>query len=134
MGAYEFGAADEAIFLRLASSTRVMAFAGLALTALLLVAGGVGLVHPPAYLPPRLGPALGALLLLGAPPAAYASWRLKAASAELGRVVSTSGRDVPLAVAAGAALRDAFRALAVMLLLHVGVALTVLALGLPRGA
>jgi len=133
MGAYEFGPDHTAVFQRLATTTRVMAWAGFALAAVFLSAGVLGLVRPPLHLSRGVAPTLAVLVLLGAPAAVYASVRLRSASARLALVATSVGRDVPHAVSAGASLADAFRAVTGMLFVHVCLAVALVALGFPRG-
>jgi hypothetical protein len=132
--AYEFSAQDNELFDTMSKSSRRMARAGTVL-ALLLAAGGLaGVLLPPPHLPRGVAPAVGALTLLGALPAGWAARHLDAASKSIGLVASTEGHDVPHVADAVGRLRDAFNALAVMLLVDGVVVAAVVAMLFPRGA
>ena len=133
MGVYEFGPREEAVFARLSGVSRAMAFAGFALAGLLVAAGVAAFVLPPTYLPRTVTAAMGALLLCIAAPTAWSARALLRAALGLGLVATTAGHDVPHAVTAGAGLRDAFRAVTVMLALDALAAAALAGLVLPRG-
>jgi hypothetical protein len=131
---HEFGAADDVVFLDLASSASRVGVAGYALGAVLLVAGVVGLAYPPFHLPHHAAPVVAIVTLVGAAPPCVAARHLRSSAERLRSVALTAGDDVAHLMAAVAGLERAFTALAAMLGFDALGLAAVVALLFPRGA
>lgn len=130
---HEFSAADDVVFLSLASSASRVGVAGYVLALVLAVAGVVGLAHPPFHLPHHAAPVIAVVTLLGAVPPVLAGRQLRAGARSLRAVALTTGDDVAHLMTAVNGLTRAFTTLVAMLAVDaVGLALVV-ALLLPRG-
>jgi|JI10StandDraft_1071094.scaffolds.fasta_scaffold1143691_2 hypothetical protein len=130
---HEFGAADDAVFLALAASASRVGIAGYALGAMLLVAGVLSVVRPPAHLPPHAAPVIAAITLLGVIPAALSARQLREAALSLRAVALTAGDDVAHFMAAVESLKRALTMVVAMLALDAAGLAVVVAVMFPRG-
>ncbi|MDB4930228.1 MAG: hypothetical protein JWM10_2712 [Myxococcaceae bacterium] len=131
---HEFGAADDVVFLDLAGSASRVGVAGYGLGGVLLLAGVLGLAHPPFHLPHHAAPVVAIITLVGAVPPFLAARHLRASAVRLRAVALTAGDDVAHLMAAVDGLQRAFTALVAMLALDALGLAAVVALLFPRGA